>query len=105
MTTIVGFTELAADNRLYGISAAVFQRGSVVGVYRKRHPAINRSVYAAGRETPVFRAGALTFGIVICYDSNFTEPARLMAAPRWDRSVRADQQQSSSDKGWGGARR
>ena len=79
VTTIIGFTELAADNRLYN-SAAVFQRGSVVGVYRKRHPAINRSVYAAGRETPVFRAGGLTFGIVICYDSNFTEPARLMAA-------------------------
>jgi predicted amidohydrolase len=79
VTTIVGFTELADNNVLYN-AAAVFQRGSVVGVYRKLHPAINRSVYAAGRETSVFKAGALTFGIVICYDSSFAEPARLMAA-------------------------
>ena len=79
MTTIVGFTELADTNRLYN-SAAVFQRGSVAGVYRKLHPAINRSVYEAGSQTPVFRAGDLTFGILICNDSNFPDPARRMAA-------------------------
>jgi 5-aminopentanamidase len=28
----------------------------------------------------VFRAGEVTFGIVICNDSNYAEPARLMAA-------------------------
>jgi predicted amidohydrolase len=78
VTTIVGFTE-ATDGRLYN-SAAVFQRGSVTGVYRKLHPAINHSVYDAGCEVPVFRVGELTFGIVICNDSNFSEPARLMAA-------------------------
>jgi predicted amidohydrolase len=79
VTTIVGFTELAEGGRLYN-SAAVFQRGSVAGLYRKLYPAINRSVYAAGRELPVFRVGELTFGIVICNDSNYFEPARLMAA-------------------------
>jgi predicted amidohydrolase len=79
VTTIVGFTELADGDRLYN-SAAVYQRGTVVGVYRKRHPAINRSVYAAGSMVPVFTAGALTFGIVICNDSNYPEPARLVAA-------------------------
>jgi predicted amidohydrolase len=79
VTTIVGFTELADGGRLYN-SAAVFQRGSVVGLYRKQHPAINRSVYEAGREVPVFQVGALTFGIVICNDSNYPESARLMAA-------------------------
>ena len=55
-------------------------RGSVVGLYRKRHPAIRRSVYEAGRELPVFTTGSLTFGIVICNDSNFAEPAHAMAA-------------------------
>jgi 5-aminopentanamidase len=78
VTTIIGFTELA-DGRLYN-SAAVLHRGAVVGVYRKVHPAINRSVYEAGCEVPVFRVGALTFGIVICNDSNHGELARLMAA-------------------------
>ncbi|MPY90946.1 MAG: carbon-nitrogen hydrolase family protein [Luteitalea sp.] len=79
VTTIVGFTELADDGRLYN-SAAVWHRGAVAGVYRKHHPAIKRSVYAAGGDTPVFRVNGLTFGIVICYDSTFAEPAARMAA-------------------------
>ena len=79
VTTIVGFTELADDGRLYN-SAAILHRGSVAGVYRKRHPAIRRSVYAAGADTPVFLVNGLTFGILICYDSTFAEPAAQMAA-------------------------
>ena len=79
VTTIIGFTELAADGRLYN-SAAVFHQGSVAGIYRKLYPAMNRSIYEAGREIPVFRIGDLTLGIVICNDSNYFEPARLMAA-------------------------
>jgi predicted amidohydrolase len=79
VTTIVGFTELADGGRLYN-SAAVFQRGSIVGLYRKLHPAINHSVYEAGREVPIFRVEELTFGIVICNDSNHPELARFMAA-------------------------
>lgn len=77
VTTIVGFTEIDRTGRLYN-SAAVLHRGSVLGVYRKHHPAINRSVYAAGDATPVFTVGTLTFGVIICRDSNFAEPARAM---------------------------
>ncbi len=79
VTTIVGFTELADGGRLYN-SAALFQRGSVAGLHRKLYPAINRSVYEAGRKVPVFQVEELTLGIVICNDSNYFEPARLMAA-------------------------
>ncbi|HYO82704.1 MAG TPA: carbon-nitrogen hydrolase family protein [Bryobacteraceae bacterium] len=79
VTLIVGFTELADDNQLFN-AAAVFGRGRVSGLYRKLHPAIRRSVYSPGSATPVFRVGKLTFGIVICYDSTFSEPARAMAA-------------------------
>src|SRR5262249_13950881 len=43
VTTIIGFTEVADGGRLYN-SAAVFQRGCVVGLYRKQYPAINRSI-------------------------------------------------------------
>src|SRR5262249_48630706 len=57
-----------------------FHQGSVVGIYRKLYPAINTSVYAAGDKMPVFTIGDLTFGIIICYDSNYYEPARIMAA-------------------------
>lgn len=79
VTTIVGFTERAADGRLFN-AAAVFHRGAVTGIYRKLHPALRRSVYAAGTDAPVFTVEGLTFGIVICNDSNFAEPARRMAA-------------------------
>jgi len=79
VATILGFTEIGHGGRLYN-SAAVFHRGSVAGIYRKLHPAINRSVYEAGDQMPVFQVGGLTFGIVICRDSNFPEPARIMAS-------------------------
>src|SRR5262245_37950878 len=79
VTTILGFTEIDRRGRLYN-SAAVFHRGSVVGLYRKLYPAINRSVYKAGDKLPVFTIGELTFGILICLDSNYFEPARIMAS-------------------------
>jgi predicted amidohydrolase len=78
VTTIVGFSEISAAGALYN-AAAVFHRGAVVGVYRKLHPAIRKSVYQAGDRTPVFTVGDLTFGILLCNDSNFPEPARRMA--------------------------
>jgi predicted amidohydrolase len=77
VTTILGFTEQGPSGSLFN-SAAVFHRGEVIGIYRKRHPAGNRSIYEAGRDTPVFTVGGLTFGIVICRDSTFPEPARIM---------------------------
>jgi 5-aminopentanamidase len=79
VTLILGFTETDRAGRLYN-SAAVLHRGSVIGRYRKLHPAINRSVYSAGAEMPVFTVSGLTFGIMICRDSNFPEPANVMAS-------------------------
>lgn len=79
VTTIVGFTEWTADRQLHN-SAAVFHRGVVAGIYRKQHPAIRRSVYTPGRDTPVFEIDGLTFGIVICNDSNHPAPAEAMVA-------------------------
>jgi 5-aminopentanamidase len=79
VTTILGFTELSDGGALYN-TAALFHRGMVVGLYRKLHPAINRSVYEPAHEVPVFRVGGLTFGILICNDSNDSELARSIAA-------------------------
>jgi len=79
VTSIIGFTEFGDDGQLFN-AAAVFHKGSVLGVYRKVHPAIRKSVYTAGDEAPVFQLGDLTFGIVICLDTNYLEPARSMAA-------------------------
>ena len=77
VTAIVGFTE-AADGLFYN-SAVVFHRGAVAGIYRKRHPAIRRSIYAAGDRTGVFTVDDVVFGILICNDSNYPELARDMA--------------------------
>lgn len=79
VATVVGFTEMGGGGRLYN-SAAVFHRGAVAGVHRKVHPAIRRSVYQPGEETPVFTIGGLTFGILICNDSNHPGLARAMVA-------------------------
>jgi len=76
VATIVGFTEIESG-QLYN-SAAVFDRGRVAGVYRKHHPAIRRSIYAPGERAPVFTLNGLTFGIIICRDSTFDEPATSM---------------------------
>jgi predicted amidohydrolase len=79
VTTIVGFTEITDGGHLYN-SAALFHRGAVYGIYRKLYPAINKSVYGSGESIPTFQVGDLRLGIVICNDSNYFEPARLMAA-------------------------
>lgn len=79
VTVIVGFTEASGAGDLYN-SAAVYHQGAVVGLYRKLYPAIRKSIYRAGDQIPVFTVGDLTFGILLCNDSNYFEPARLMAA-------------------------
>jgi predicted amidohydrolase len=70
VTVIVGFTETVGSGTLYN-AAVVFHNARVVGLYRKRHPAIRRSVYSAGDQSPVFTVGPLRFGIMICNDSNY----------------------------------
>ena len=78
VTTIVGFTEVDGGS-LYN-SAVVWHDGAVAGVYRKWHPAIRKSVYLSGLEAPVFAAGGFTFGVILCNDSNFEQPARTLVA-------------------------
>lgn len=79
VAVIVGFTEIQkGTGRLYN-SAAVIERGSIIGVHRKMKPAINRSVYHAGDDLRTFRVGGLTFGVLICRDSTFPDLARDLA--------------------------
>jgi predicted amidohydrolase len=79
VAVIVGFTEAGSAGALYN-AAAVFNCGKVVGVCRKRHPAIRRSVYSAWEQSPVFTVGRLSFGIMICNDSNYPEIATDLVA-------------------------
>jgi predicted amidohydrolase len=79
VTTIIGFTELGDDGRLYN-SAAVLQRGAIASVYRKQRPAIHHSVYAPGNATLLFHVAERNCGILICNDSNFPELIQSLAA-------------------------
>ena len=78
VSAIIGFTE-SANTELYN-TAIIFHRGKVFGRYRKAYPAIRNSIYKAGDELPTFTLGSLTFGIIICNDTNYIEPSRVMAA-------------------------
>lgn len=78
VTTILGFTELVDNDRLFN-TAAVYHKGCVLGLARKQHPAINRSIYEPGEQAQVFTVGDLTFGILICRDSTYAELAHVLA--------------------------
>jgi predicted amidohydrolase len=79
VTTILGFTERTGAGALYN-SAAIFHKGSVLAVCRKLHPAINRSIYEAGKELQIYDVDGFTFGILICNDSNYPEAARSLVS-------------------------
>ena len=89
VSTIVGFTEMTDAGMLYN-TAAIFHHGEVLGLYRKVYPAENHSVYGAGTKLPTFTIGSLTFGVIICNDTNYYEPARVsilgpqLAARTWE---------------------
>lgn len=76
VTTIVGFTERDGD-RVFN-SAAVVSDGAIA-VYRKVFPG-QRTIISPGRELPVFLHGEVPFGVIICNDIWYLEPARVLAA-------------------------
>ncbi len=78
MTVIVGFTERDTGGDIFN-SAAVVTSGELVGVYRKVFPGY-RTVVQAGVELPVFHHGLLGYGVMICNDIWYPEPARVLAA-------------------------
>ena len=75
LMTIVGFNESRGD-ALYN-TAAVIDTGKLVGVYSKVFPIFG--YFTPGREFPVFERSGLTFGIIVCADSAYIEPARILA--------------------------
>ena len=74
-TFIVGFNELRGAD-LFN-TAAVIHQGRVLGTYSKCS-AYHR-FHRQGREFPVFERKGVKFGIVICSDGGYIEPARILA--------------------------
>lgn len=77
MTIVVGFTERGADGQLHN-AAAVISGSTISGVYRKTYP--GRSACVAGTELPLFHHRDVPFGVLICNDAHYVEPARVLAA-------------------------
>lgn len=75
-TAIVGFNEARGDD-LYN-TAAVVHKGHLLGTYSKCSAYM--PFHKQGRAFPVFERDGVKFGIVICSDGGYIEPARILAA-------------------------
>ncbi len=74
-TLVVGFNESRAD-KIFN-TVAVIERGKLLGRYSKALP--GEGYFQPGREFTVFEKKGLKFGIVICSDGGYIEPARILA--------------------------
>src|SRR5438067_6295835 len=74
-TLIAGFNERRGED-LYN-TALVAERGRLLGTYSKAFAYM--PFHKRGRELPVFERSGLTFGVVICADGGYVEPARILA--------------------------
>lgn len=74
-TAIVGFNELRGSD-LYN-TAAVITKGHILGTYSKC--SAFQEFHKQGREFPVFKRGDVRFGVIICSDGGYIEPARILA--------------------------
>jgi len=74
-TLIVGFNELRNDCLFNTV--LVSRRGELLGTYSKAFPCF--SYFTPGREFPVFERSGVTFGVLICADGGYIEPARILA--------------------------
>ena len=72
---IVGFNE-ARGADLYN-SAAVAHRGHLLGIYSKC--AAYMPFHKQGRSFPVFEHQGVKFGVLICADGGYIDPARILA--------------------------
>jgi predicted amidohydrolase len=74
-TVIVGFNEIRGPD-LYN-TALVARKGHLLGVYSKCFAYM--PFHKQGRDFPVFERSGVKFGIVICADGGYVEPARILA--------------------------
>ncbi len=72
---MVGFNELR-EGKLHN-TIVVIEKGKLLGHYCKAFPIFR--YFVPGREFPVFEKKGLKFGIVICADGGYVEPARILA--------------------------
>jgi predicted amidohydrolase len=75
VTFIIGFNE-RDDDRIYD-SAAIIERGQLIGIQRKHY--LYHNYFTPGDQFSAFQSKGISFGVVICLDTNYFEPSRLLA--------------------------
>lgn len=74
------FGVIEQSRAAYFNTAVVVRRGVLEGFYRKTHLVPGEHVFQAGNAYPTFNLHGVTCGINICYDTNFPEAAKAVAA-------------------------
>jgi predicted amidohydrolase len=74
-TFIAGFNELRGAE-IYN-TVLVAERGALLGTYSKAFPVCD--YFAPGRAFPVFERKGVCYGVIICADGAYIEPARILA--------------------------
>jgi predicted amidohydrolase len=74
-TVIAGFNELRGEDVFN--TALVAHGGRLLGTYSKAFAYM--PFHKKGREFPVFERNGVKFGVVICADGGYVEPARILA--------------------------
>lgn len=74
-TFIVGFNERVGD-KIFD-SAAIMEKGKLLGIQRKHY--LYHDYFTSDHCFSVFQSKGITFGVVICLDTNYFEPSRLLA--------------------------
>jgi predicted amidohydrolase len=75
VTFIIGFNE-QENNKIYD-SAAVIEQGKLLGIQRKHY--LYHDYFTSDNQFLPFQSKGITFGVVICLDTNYFEPSRLLA--------------------------
>ena len=76
---VVVFGLIERDGERLFNTAALVERGVLVGRYRKQHLLKGEACFEAGDGAGVFTVGGLTFGISICHDTTVPAAAREIA--------------------------
>ena len=74
-TIIIGFNE-RDGNHIFD-SAAIIENGKLLGVQRKHY--LYHNYFTSGTSFSVLSSKGVIFGVVICLDTNYFEPARILA--------------------------
>ncbi|MBJ7450213.1 MAG: carbon-nitrogen hydrolase family protein [Parachlamydiales bacterium] len=74
-TIVIGFNEI--EDQLIYDSAAVVENGKLLGIQRKHY--LYHTYFSAGSKFSVFKSKGITFGVLICLDTVYFEPARILA--------------------------